>query len=149
MTFSAAGNFVAEVERTTKARLVGEPTGGAPNQWGDGSLITLPATGWEVQVANQYVEVTTRSDTRTAVEPDIRVPVRAADFFAGRDPVLDAALKTALAPRPVVAGDPSFFAYDSSRPLALALGTAQSDGGVVRQELTFDAAFGRHLGRQA
>jgi dienelactone hydrolase len=140
VTFSAAGNFAAEVDRTTKARLLGEPTGGAPNQWGDATRVTLPATGWEVQVANQYVEVTTRSDTRTAVDPDIRVPVRAADFFAGRDPVLTAALK---APGPKrIAGDPSFFAYDVNRPLALELGSAQSGGGVVRQELTFDAGRG-------
>ena len=34
MTFSAAGNFVAAVDHRTKARLVGEPRGGAPNQWG-------------------------------------------------------------------------------------------------------------------
>ena len=40
------------------------------------------------------------------------------------------------------AGDPSFFAYDSSRPLALELGATQSGGGVVRQELTFDAGRG-------
>ena len=31
-TFSAAGNFVAEVERFTRARLIGEPPGGSPNQ---------------------------------------------------------------------------------------------------------------------
>lgn len=142
VTFSAAGNFVAEVERTTKARLVGEPTGGAPNQWGDGSRVTLPATAWEVQIANQYVEVTTRTDQRSAVEPDLRVPVRAADFFAGRDPVLAAALKSAPALKRVVAGDPSFFAYDANRPLALELGSVQSGGGVVRQELAFDAGRG-------
>jgi dienelactone hydrolase len=142
VTFSAAGNFVAEVDRTTKASLVGESTGGAPNQWGDGTRVTLPATGWDVQIANQYVQVTTRSDTRTAVEPDVRVLLRAADFFAGRDPVLAAALKAAPGPERVVAGDPSFFAYDTNRPLALELGSTQSGGGVVRQELTFDAGRG-------
>ena len=30
-TFSAAGNFAADVDQWTKARFVGEPTGGAPN----------------------------------------------------------------------------------------------------------------------
>jgi dienelactone hydrolase len=39
-------------------------------------------------------------------------------------------------------GDPSFFAYDANRPLALQLGTTQSGGGVLRQELTFDAGRG-------
>ncbi len=43
---------------------------------------------------------------------------------------------------PNVNGDPSLFTYDANRPLALQLGTAQSGGGVVRQELTFDAGSG-------
>ena len=34
-TFSAAGSFVTDMERRTETLLVGEPTGGAPNQYGD------------------------------------------------------------------------------------------------------------------
>lgn len=45
MTFSAAGNFAAEVDRRTRARFVGEPTGGAPSQWGDHAPIPLPSLG--------------------------------------------------------------------------------------------------------
>ena len=54
-TFSAAGNFAAEIDRYTRAVLVGEPTGGGVNQYGDATTITLPATGWEVHVATSYV----------------------------------------------------------------------------------------------
>jgi hypothetical protein len=42
ITFSAAGNFAAEVDRSTHARLVGEPTGGSPNNYGDALDVELP-----------------------------------------------------------------------------------------------------------
>ncbi len=93
VTFSAAGNFVAEVEARTRARLIGEPTGGAPNQWGDSTVLELPAAGLAVRVANQYVQVTKASDRRATIRPDIQVDLTAADFFAGRDPVLARALR--------------------------------------------------------
>ena len=93
VTFSAAGNFVAEVEARTRTRLVGEPTGGAPNQWGDSTVLDLTAAGLAVRIANQYVQVTKSSDRRATIEPDVRVDLTAADFFAGRDPVLARALR--------------------------------------------------------
>jgi hypothetical protein len=91
MTFSAAGNFVADVDQETKAILVGEPSGGAPNQWGDRIPIELPVAGLTAYVAAEYVEVS-RFDTRDAVQPDVRVEPSVADFLAGRDPVLRRAL---------------------------------------------------------
>ena len=91
MTFSAAGNFAAVVDRSTRARLVGEPSGGAPNQWGDRNQIDLPLAGLTAYVAAQYVEVV-RGDRRHAVEPDVRVEPTVADFLAGRDVVLRRAL---------------------------------------------------------
>ena len=91
MTFSAAGNFAADVDAETKATLVGEPSGGAPNQWGDRIPIPLPRAGLTAYVAAEYVEVE-HEDTRLAVEPDVRVEPSVADFLAGRDPVLRRAL---------------------------------------------------------
>ena len=91
MTFSAAGNFAADVDAETNAVLVGEPSGGSPNQWGDRNPIPLPHAGLTAYVAAEYVEVEHR-DTRLAVEPDIRVEPSVADFLAGRDPVLRRAL---------------------------------------------------------
>jgi dienelactone hydrolase len=38
------------------------------------------------------------------------------------------------------------FSYDKRRPLALRLGTAQTEDGVVRQSLSFDAGHGRKAG---
>ena len=54
VTFSAAGNFVTEVDLRTKAKIVGEPSGGAPNQWGDNELVELPRAGLTVRVASSY-----------------------------------------------------------------------------------------------
>jgi hypothetical protein len=91
MTFSAAGNFAAEVDARTRALLVGEPSGGAPNQWGDRAPIPLPLAGLTAYVALEYVEVNSR-DRRLAVEPDVRIEPTMADFLSGRDPVLQRAL---------------------------------------------------------
>jgi dienelactone hydrolase len=141
-TFSAAENFVTELERRAHPVFVGELSGGSPNLYGDTANGVLPASGVDLRVATIYWQMSTANDPRIGTAPDVSVDLTSTDFFAGRDPVLDAALKTALAPRNVVAGDPSFFAYDTSRPLALELGATQSGGGVVRQELTFDAGRG-------
>jgi hypothetical protein len=90
-TFSAAGNFAGDVDRYTRARFVGEPTGGAPSQWGDSAPIALPSLGITVSTAVVYVG--SPEDTRLATFPDLPVATSAADFFAGRDPVLAAALR--------------------------------------------------------
>jgi C-terminal processing protease CtpA/Prc len=91
MTFSAAANFAAAVDHQTRARLVGEPSGGAPNQWGDRTPIRLPVLGLTAYVAAEWVEVEP-SDERLAVEPDVLVESTVADFLAGRDSVLRRAL---------------------------------------------------------
>jgi hypothetical protein len=91
-TFSAAGNFVADVDRWTKATFVGEPSGGAPNQWGDSQSLTLTRSGLTAHVATSYQEFAPGA-SRLATMPDVRVDMTAADFFAGRDPVLERALR--------------------------------------------------------
>ena len=89
-TFSAAGNFAAEVARIPRVRVVGEPSGGAPNQWGDSYPIRLPLAGLNAYVATVYVQVV--PGTATATVPDVRVPVRAADVLAARAAALARAL---------------------------------------------------------
>ncbi len=91
-TFSAAGNFVADVDRATSARFLGEPAGGAPSQWGDSIAIMLEHVGLTVHVATAYWEFGPPGDKRRETPVDVRVEPTAADFFAGRDPVLARAL---------------------------------------------------------
>jgi hypothetical protein len=92
-TFSAAGNFAADVERFTRARIIGEPPGGSPSQWGDFAPVALPHVGLEALVATQYVQSGQPGDTRAALEPAVRVEASSADWLAGRDPALTAALR--------------------------------------------------------
>ena len=92
-TFSAAGNFVAEVDASTGARLVGEPPGGSPHNYGDATAVELPAFGWTVNVATTFQATTGRPDDRVTLPVDVPVETHAADYFAGRDPILERAVR--------------------------------------------------------
>jgi hypothetical protein len=93
-TFSAAANFAADVDRSTKAIFVGEPTGGGVKIYGDAVPFQLPRSGIEARVAARYWDFGKGPrDRRLAINPDTKVNVTVADFLAGRDPVLAAALK--------------------------------------------------------
>jgi hypothetical protein len=92
-TYSAAGNFVAEVEASTRARFVGEPPGGSPHNYGDATQVALPSLGWTVNVATTFQATTGRQDDRLALPVDVPVGLSAADYFAGRDPVLERAVR--------------------------------------------------------
>ena len=93
-TFSAAANFAAEIDRDTRATIVGEPTGGGVETYGDTTPVLLPSLGWYVYVAARY-HARTRgpNDHRLAIAPDIRVDLTSTQYFAGRDPVLERALR--------------------------------------------------------
>jgi C-terminal processing protease CtpA/Prc len=91
-TFSAAANLIAELEREAEPLLVGEPTGGSPNIYGDPVDIQLPETGLTAHVAGVWWELAGADDGRLEFYPDVSVGLVSADLFAGRDPVLTAAL---------------------------------------------------------
>ncbi|HXJ63469.1 MAG TPA: hypothetical protein VNN79_06920 [Actinomycetota bacterium] len=92
-TFSAASLFAARLERTTDATFVGEPMGGSPNLYGNSRDLELPYSGLDVSVATSSEVGSTPGDPRLSIEPDVRVELTSADYFAGRDPVLAAALR--------------------------------------------------------
>lgn len=93
-TFSAAGNFVTEIEAGeagAAVHLVGEPPGGGPNIYADVRVVTLEHSGIVVLISTRYHERRT-GDERLEVDPDIAVELTWDDVIAGRDPVLDAAI---------------------------------------------------------
>jgi hypothetical protein len=93
-TFSAAANFAAEIDRDTRAIIVGEPTGGGVETYGDTFPLTLPTLGWTVHIAARYHErKKSRNDHRLAVDPDIPMDLTSSQYFAARDPVLERALR--------------------------------------------------------
>jgi hypothetical protein len=91
-TFSAAQNFITDLERRTRAVFVGETSGGSPNLYGDVVPLELPAAGVTVNVAGQYWQKSSPADPRVAIEPKVHVALSSTAFFAGRDPALAAAL---------------------------------------------------------
>ncbi len=91
-TFSAAGNFVTDVERSTEATLVGEDLGTSPNQYGDSVPLDLEHSGLVFRVATRYVERSDPADPRITIEPDIEVLLSSTDYFGGRDPAMAAIL---------------------------------------------------------
>jgi peptidase S41-like protein len=93
-TFSAAANFAAELDRDTRAIFVGEPTGGGVETYGDTFPVLLPTLGWNVYIAARYHHRKRGAgDRRLAVGADIRVDLTSAQYFSGRDPVLERALR--------------------------------------------------------
>jgi hypothetical protein len=93
-TFSAAANFMGDLETATRYLLVGEDSGGAPNLYGDVQPLDLPNTGLRVEIATTWWVKSKlgANDPRVTFHPDIVEPPTAKSWFAGHDPALKAAL---------------------------------------------------------
>ncbi|MDX6481113.1 MAG: hypothetical protein QOG85_1623 [Gaiellaceae bacterium] len=93
-TFSAAANFMGDLEAATRYLLVGEDSGGAPNLYGDVQPLDLPATGLRIEVATIWWVKSKlgADDPRVTFHPDVVMPPSAKSWFAGRDIALHAAL---------------------------------------------------------
>jgi hypothetical protein len=95
VTFSAAANLSADIERRTDAVFIGEPMGGGLNFWDDVAFVQLDAlpVPMQVGVSTRYWEFADPDDPRLTIEPDVSIPASSADYVAGIDPVLEAALR--------------------------------------------------------
>ncbi len=92
-TFSAGALFATELDvLATSVVFVGEPTAGSPNVYADARPVDLPSSGIEVNVSSSYYDFASPNDPRTSIEPDIPVELSSADYFAGFDAVLQAAI---------------------------------------------------------
>ena len=92
-TFSAAQNFIAQLDRRTRAIFVGEPSSSKPNFVGEENDLLLPWSGAIASISNRYNE-NIPGDKRKWIEPDIRIELSSKDYFHNRDPW------AALHPRP-------------------------------------------------
>jgi hypothetical protein len=90
-TFSSGVMAVMDFRNDLHAILVGEPTGNKPNHYGQQQNFELPNSRLMVHYSTKHFRLTPDADPPT-VEPDILAPASLADFLAGRDPALDAAL---------------------------------------------------------
>ena len=93
-TFSAAMNFVDDMELNTSALFIGEPTGETPNMWGDPVSLKLPNSGIVVQTSTLWWQMEDPRDKRPFRAPDITAKMTFADYANNVDPVLSAILST-------------------------------------------------------
>lgn len=92
-TFSAAMMFAVDLERHTPVIFVGEPTGAAPNHYGDSRKLRLPRTSLTVRISTLEWQYSDPRDERDAIDPHLPVAATSADYLAGRDPALAAILE--------------------------------------------------------
>ena len=93
-TFSAASNLSTEIEQSTDARFAGEPMGGGLNFWDDVDFVELASLPipMSVGISTVYHQKSFADDPRLTIEPDLLVPYRSAEYFAGIDLALQAVL---------------------------------------------------------
>ncbi len=92
-TFSAAQRLVTELQKYSSAVFVGEPSASKGNHYGDSYHIVLPNSRVTVRVATLWHQYLDSRDRRNMIEPAIPASIALADYAAGRDQVLDAAVR--------------------------------------------------------
>lgn len=91
-TFSAAQNPTTRLERDSFALVVGEPTGGAPNHYGDAQPFRGEASGITSIVSTLPWFDSYPQDRRPWILPDLPAPLTFEDARRGHDRALDAAM---------------------------------------------------------
>lgn len=89
-TFSSGMLNAIELKERLGATLVGTPTGGNPNGWGEVKSFELPYSHWKGQYSTK--RFSNARYTGSTVPPDVAVRVTSDDWFSGRDPAIDAVL---------------------------------------------------------
>jgi tetratricopeptide (TPR) repeat protein len=92
-TFSAAENFVDMMEKYTPTIFVGEPTGEAPNMFGDPALIRLPESGIEIWASTLWWQDQDQRDTRKWVPPRLAAELSFEEYRRNVDPAMEAILR--------------------------------------------------------
>jgi hypothetical protein len=93
-TCSSGMMAALDLERRFGALLVGEPTGGKPNAYGDVRSFELPHSKLVVRYSTQWFELASRN--APSLTPNLSAPPLLSDCVAGRDPALDIALSFPL-----------------------------------------------------
>lgn len=92
-TFSSACGHALDFQSSGKATLVGEPTGGNPySPFREFTQFQLPNSKLSVGLTWKFRE---REHAGSAVVPELRVDSSSDDYFSGRDPALETALRAA------------------------------------------------------
>ena len=87
-TFSSAVLNAIEFKQKTRATLVGQPTGGRPNHFGEVKFLQLENTGLRVSYSTKYFRKYADGDPDT-IQPEVLIQPTFDDYRTGRDPVLE------------------------------------------------------------
>lgn len=97
-TFSAAQSFITHLDRWTDAVFVGEPSSSRPNHAGESTNVVLPYSRVRASVSTLYWQDSDPDDRRPWIAPRVPVALTSEDYFANRDPALEAVLAIIGAP---------------------------------------------------
>jgi len=90
-TFSAAQILLGELERQTKAIVIGEVSSSCPNFTGeDGERLILPFSKMRINISFKYHQMSTYDDQRPWFPVAIPVLLQSSDYFQNKDPVMRA-----------------------------------------------------------
>jgi hypothetical protein len=89
-TFSASQFLLDDLDRLTDAVFIGEPASSRPTGYGDGYRSIMPNSGIAIRTSIKYWQ--SGQDMREWTPIDLAPAYNFADYVAGRDPALEAAL---------------------------------------------------------
>ncbi len=87
-TYSSAIINTMDFKRYTDATVVGEPTSGSPNHFGEIRMLKLPSSGLQISHSTKFFKLI-EQDINT-LKPDIQIMQTFEDYRNGIDPVLEA-----------------------------------------------------------
>lgn len=100
VTFSAGIYHASQLRQFTHATFVGEPVGDRLDFWAEGGEILLPYSHAVIHYSNGFHGYSGKDHPEnrpyyeelnvSSLGPDVAAPLRAADYFARRDPALEA-----------------------------------------------------------
>lgn len=96
-TFSSALLNVYSLKNKTRAILVGEPTGGKPNCYGEVKRIQLEQSGFRISYSTQYYHLI-EDDLMTSLFPDVQTEYSINDYIGLSDPCMEYILLTTMPP---------------------------------------------------
>lgn len=88
-TYSAAGNFITQLDQLAEPIFVGEPSSECCKLNGDASAVTLPYSKIQGRLTGVKWNLSDPWDARREIVPEVPVTLYAQDYFAGRDPALE------------------------------------------------------------
>ena len=93
-TYSAAGNLITELEQDAGAIFVGEASSECCTFYGSPSPVYLPFSKLKGSISTKRWSLSRKGDDfRREMSPHLPVITTAQDYFAGRDPVLETAIR--------------------------------------------------------